>query len=67
LSVRQILSFQAFKETEHPRQALLVIVVFDHRLMPGASAGTSFCRATEISISLRAMALPPMLWFFRSR
>jgi hypothetical protein len=29
--------------------------------MPGGSAGTSFCSGTEISISFRAMALPPML------
>src|SRR5882724_9976515 len=27
-------------------------------LMPGGSAGTSFCSGTEMSISVRAMALP---------
>src|SRR6266536_1760977 len=26
--------------------------------LPGGSAGTSFCRGTEISINLRAMAFP---------
>jgi hypothetical protein len=30
-------------------------------LMPGGSAGTSFCSGTEISISFRAMALPLFL------
>jgi hypothetical protein len=30
--------------------------------MPGGSAGTSFCSGTEISINLRAMALPHVLF-----
>src|SRR5512138_1226556 len=31
---------------------------------PGGSAGTSFCRGTEISISLRAMAFPRWVFLF---
>jgi hypothetical protein len=35
--------------------------------MPGGSAGTSFCSGTEISISFRAMALPPVFSFYLPR
>src|ERR1700744_3457955 len=31
-------------------------------LMPGGSAGTSFCNGTEISINFRAMASSPLFW-----
>jgi hypothetical protein len=34
--------------------------------MPGGSAGTSFCSGTEMSISFRAMALPPVCFAFCS-
>jgi hypothetical protein len=33
--------------------------------MPGGSAGTSFCSGTEMSISFRAMALPPLFSYFQ--
>src|ERR1700761_3653555 len=32
--------------------------------MPGGSAGTSFCKGTEMSISFRAMAWSPLLSIF---
>src|SRR6266581_6367751 len=32
---------------------------------PGGSAGTSFCRGTEMSISLRAMAVPRSMFSLR--
>jgi hypothetical protein len=51
LSVRQILAPSDLEEAQHSRQALLVIDVLDQRMIPGGSAGTSFCSGTEMSIS----------------
>jgi hypothetical protein len=39
LSFRQILRLQPLKEAQHPRQALLVIVVFDHGMNAGGIGG----------------------------